>query len=102
MSSAGRPILPPDVNDSADHFPLTKDGIRWGLSDIRQLGPGAVPDIVSRRPYFSLADYLNRVQSDKGGKRQVVENLIRWGPSTTSTRPAPICSGSTTTGRRAR
>lgn len=75
----GRPILPPDVNDSADHFSLTKDGIRWGLSDIRQLGPGAVPDIVSRRPYFSLADYLNRVQSDKGGKRQVVENLIKVG-----------------------
>jgi DNA polymerase-3 subunit alpha len=74
-----RPILPPDVNLSAERFLLTPDGIRYGLTDIRDIGPAAMKDILAHRPYASLADYLERVRDDRGGKKQVVENLIALG-----------------------
>lgn len=70
------PILPPDVNSSESQFTLTDEGIRYGLSAVKQIGPSAVNEIVDRRPYDSLVDYLTKTSSMKGRKKQVVNNLI--------------------------
>lgn len=74
-----RPILPPDINKSGARFTLTDDGIRYGLTDIRGIGESVVPDIVAHRPYTSITDYLDRVSPNKGGKKGVVDNLIKVG-----------------------
>jgi DNA polymerase-3 subunit alpha len=75
----GRPILPPDINLSGERFTLTADGIRYGLTDIRGIGSSVVPDIVGNRPYQSIEDYLFRTQVNKGGKKGVVDALIKVG-----------------------
>ena len=75
----GRPILPPDINKSGERFTLTDDGIRYGLTDIRGIGSSVVPDIVKNRPYYSIDDYLSRVSMSRGGKKNVVDSLIKVG-----------------------
>lgn len=74
-----RPILPPDINKSGARFTLTDDGIRYGLTDIRGIGESVVPDIVAHRPYTSITEYLERVSPNKGGKKGVVDNLVKVG-----------------------
>lgn len=75
----GRPILPPDINKSGARFTLTDEGIRYGLTDIRGIGESVVPDIVAGRPYRSLAGYLETVAPNKGGKKGVIDNLVKVG-----------------------
>jgi DNA polymerase-3 subunit alpha len=75
----GRPILPPDINKSGARFTLTDDGIRYGLTDIRGIGASVVPDIEAGRPYTSIADYLERTSPNRGGKKGVVDNLVKVG-----------------------
>lgn len=75
----GKPILPPDINKSGERFTLTDEGIRYGLTDIRGIGSSVVPDIVANRPYSSIADYLFRTQPNKGGKKGVIDALVKVG-----------------------
>lgn len=75
----GRPILPPDINKSGDRFTLTDDGIRYGLTDIRGIGDSVIPEIVSNRPYASVADYLAKVSTQAGAKKGVVDALVKVG-----------------------
>jgi DNA polymerase-3 subunit alpha len=75
----GRPILPPHINKSGERFTLTDDGIRYGLTDIRGIGSSVVSDIVNNRPYRSIADYLDRTSMNQGGKKGVVDSLIKVG-----------------------
>ena len=74
-----RLVLPPDINQSGEFFTLTNDGIRYGLSDVRNVGGAAIPDIIKNRPYRSLADYLARTTPSRGGRKTVVEPLIKVG-----------------------
>jgi DNA polymerase III subunit alpha len=75
----GIPILPPDVNISDQKFTIGPDGIRYGLDTIRGVGSVAVRDILAKRPFTSLADYLERVDPRHGGGKTVVTNLISIG-----------------------
>lgn len=75
----GRPILPPDINKSGDGFTLTDEGIRYGLTDIRGIGASVVPDIVENRPYTSVGDYLERTSSKHGGKKGIIDALVKVG-----------------------
>lgn len=74
-----KPILPPDVNQSGARFTLTDDGIRYGLVDLKGVGDTVMPDILGKRPYADLQDYLDRTAKNKGWKRGVVDNLIKIG-----------------------
>ncbi|ACH62161.1 DNA polymerase III alpha subunit [Mycobacterium phage Myrna] len=74
-----QPVLPPDVNQSQERFSLTDDGIRYGLIDINGIGPSVIPDIIKNRPYVDLQDYLDRTKKGLGGKRGVVDNLVKIG-----------------------
>lgn len=74
-----RPILPPDVNTSGAHFTLTPEGIRYGLLDIKGVGPGALPDVLKNRPFTDLQDYLDRTKKNQGCKRGVVDRFVKIG-----------------------
>ena len=72
----GIAILPPDVNMSSQKFVITKEGIRYGLQDVRGVGAAVARSIISGRPYHSPEDFF--VDAERVGKTQVI-NLIKIG-----------------------
>ena len=81
----GISILPPHVNHSDVNFSIEmhneKPAIRFGLAAIKNVGEGAVDNIILEReeaPYRSLSDFCQRVDLKQVNKR-VVESLIRCG-----------------------
>ncbi|MDQ0202792.1 DNA polymerase III subunit alpha [Pectinatus haikarae] len=80
----GIKILPPDINLSGAGFTadLQKNGIRFGLAAIKNVGEAAMIDIIEIRkndgPFSSVMDFCCRVDSRVVNKR-VLEYLIRAG-----------------------
>jgi len=78
----GIPILPPDINESLKEFTPVEEGIRFGLSAVRNLGDNAAERIIALRrehgPYESLLDFCTRVGSGVVNKR-ALESLIKSG-----------------------
>ena len=78
----GIEVLPPDVNASRVSFTLEGEGIRYGLAAIKNVGLGAVEEIVAERerggPFRSFEDFCLRVDPGKVNKR-VLEALIKAG-----------------------
>lgn len=77
MKMAGIEVTPPDINDSTFTFsPDEKNHIiRYGLSGISRIGRELVTQIIKNQPYFSMADFLEKI---KITKPQMV-NLIKSG-----------------------
>ncbi|MFH1387272.1 MAG: DNA polymerase III subunit alpha, partial [bacterium] len=75
-------ILPPDVNESERTFTVTKEGIRFGLTAIKNVGIAAIDSILEARtkggPFASFDDFYNRVDTRTVNKK-VVESLIKAG-----------------------
>lgn len=81
-------VLPPDINESNIGFIIVpqKDslggqGIRFGLSAIKNVGEAAIDAILSARnteAFSSFADFLGRVDARRVNKR-VLESLIKVG-----------------------
>jgi DNA polymerase-3 subunit alpha len=85
----GIPVLPPDINESGTDFTVVAtteggpiDGIRFGLTTIKNFGEGISEAILSERnangPFASLADFLSRV-ANKSLNRKSLESLIKCG-----------------------
>lgn len=78
----GIKILPPDINESFKEFTPVEEGIRFGLSAVRNLGEGAADRIIALRRegghYESLLDFCQRVGSGIINKR-ALESLIKSG-----------------------
>jgi DNA polymerase-3 subunit alpha len=81
----GIEILPPDVQNSDMFFSLTGTGsntkIRFGLLAIKNVGEGAVEEILRARqaePFLSLEDFCNRVDT-RTVNRKVIESLVKAG-----------------------
>jgi DNA polymerase-3 subunit alpha len=81
------PVLPPDVNSSKTGFTIEKDtagkeGIRFGLSAIKNVGVAAISEIVKAREekgdFTSLSDFCLRV-SLRVVNRKTLESLIKAG-----------------------
>ena len=75
------PCLPPDINDSDDHFRATQKGIRFALSAVKGVGEGAVLAILEERtsaPFTSLYDFVLRIDAKRIG-RKMIELLIDAG-----------------------
>ena len=80
-------VLPPDINRSQADFTIEKlaDGntaIRFGLTAIKNVGPGAIESIIEERnkgeEYKSIEDLCRR--ADLGGiNKRVMESLIKAG-----------------------
>src|SRR6185312_13735997 len=45
----GVPVLPPDINCSRLEFTVENDGIRYGLGAVKNVGAGAVEQVVAQR-----------------------------------------------------
>ena len=74
----GISILPPDVNVSDVFFTPTTSGIRFGLAAIKNVGESAITSIVANKPFKSIFDFCERVDSRTVNKR-VIESLIKAG-----------------------
>ena len=80
---SGIRILPPDVNESGLTFTVHgNNAIRFGLAGIRNVGEGAVHEIIQARTrgraFTNLLDFCKRVSMRVVNKR-VLENLIKCG-----------------------
>ena len=74
----GIAIQPPDIDSSDVHFTPTKDGIRFGLAAIKNVGETAITSIVASKPFESLFDFCERVDLRTVNKR-VIESLVKAG-----------------------
>ena len=75
-------VLPPSVNLSVGDFSVVEGRIVYGLQGIKNVGAGAVAEIVARRAeggdYRDFVDFLERVELGQVN-RKVVETLIQVG-----------------------
>ena len=76
-------ILPPDINLSEEDFvPLNDNDILFGLSAVKNLGQGAIENILTARGadgnFQSLADFCERVEL-RTVNRRALETLIYCG-----------------------
>ncbi len=79
----GITILPPDINRSVEDFlPLDDKHILFGLSAVKNLGQGAIENILDARStdgeFKSLADFCQRVEL-RTVNRRALETLIYCG-----------------------
>lgn len=72
------PVLPPDINQSGKGFVLTDDGVRYGLTSVKDVGENTYAEVLRTRPYESLADMIDKVERAKCNKRHML-NLIHIG-----------------------
>ena len=75
-------VLPPDVNQSLWGFTVVDDGIRFGLSAVKNVGDTAVESVIEGREqvgrYESVDQFLENVDPKRVNKR-VIESLIKCG-----------------------
>ncbi|NJL52338.1 MAG: trans-splicing intein-formed DNA polymerase III subunit alpha C-terminal partner DnaE-C [Hydrococcus sp. SU_1_0] len=79
----GITILPPDINRSVEDFlPLDDNHILFGLAAVKNLGQGAIENILEARSldgeFKSLADFCERVEL-RTVNRRALETLIYCG-----------------------
>jgi DNA polymerase-3 subunit alpha len=79
----GIEVLPPDINESFIEFAVVpgKEQIRFGMSAIKNVGVGAVEEILNARDehqFASLEDFFTRVNS-RTVNRKTIESLIKTG-----------------------
>ncbi|WP_036481869.1 OB-fold nucleic acid binding domain-containing protein [Myxosarcina sp. GI1] len=75
-------VEPPDINRSeADFLPLSDKSLLFGLSAVKNLGQGAIENILKSREegeFKSLANFCDRVELNKVNRR-ALETLIYCG-----------------------
>jgi DNA polymerase-3 subunit alpha len=77
----GIPVLPPDINKSELRFTVTPDGVRFGLTAVKNVGEGAIASILAVRAHgritslHALCDELDLRLVNK----RVLESLVKAG-----------------------
>jgi DNA polymerase-3 subunit alpha len=84
----GIAVLPPDVNESFEHFTVVsgennkKDKIRFGLLTVKNVGKNIVEEIIKERKkngqFKDLVDFLERIKTKDLNKKSL-ESLIKCG-----------------------
>jgi DNA polymerase-3 subunit alpha len=78
----GIDILPPDINESFKDFTVVGNGLRFGMSAVKNVGSGAADSIIASRlengKYESLYDFSEKIDP-KAVNKKVVESLIKCG-----------------------
>ncbi|MGB3933218.1 MAG: OB-fold nucleic acid binding domain-containing protein, partial [bacterium] len=78
----GIEILPPDINESLVDFSVIGGKIRFGLAAVKNVGRGAIENIIAARQeggnFVSLTDFCRRVDLRVVNKK-VLESLIKCG-----------------------
>jgi len=75
-------ILAPDINESYRNFTVTREGIRFGLSAVKNVGLAAIDSMIEAKQsggnFASLSDFCQRVDS-RAVNKKVIESLIKAG-----------------------
>ncbi len=75
-------VLPPRINESGEGFTTGPEGIRFGLLAVKNLGAGAIREVIAQReengPYQSFLDFARRTYGGELNKR-AIESLIKSG-----------------------
>jgi DNA polymerase-3 subunit alpha len=81
-------VLPPDINESFHEFAVVPDGdnrkaqIRFGMTAIKNVGSGAVEEIIRARTidksFSNLEDFLSKVNV-RVANRKALESLVKAG-----------------------
>jgi len=75
-------VLPPDVNESDWNFVVTDEGVRFGLAAIKNVGTGAVHEIVRVRneggQFKNIFEFCTRVDLRTVNKK-TIESLVQAG-----------------------
>ncbi|HVG67020.1 MAG TPA: DNA polymerase III subunit alpha [Gaiellales bacterium] len=77
----GIEVLPPDVNSSMSDFAVVEGRIRFGLSAVKNVGEGAVRQIIAAReagPFTSIWEFCERVDGSVLNRR-MLESLVACG-----------------------
>ena len=78
----GMEVLPPNVQQSVNHFRPEDGHIRFGMAGIKGVGGGAVDTMVAEReangPFESFMDFCARINSREVNKR-CIESLVKAG-----------------------
>jgi len=79
----GLEVLPPDVNESGVDFSIVDGRIRFGLAAIKNVGRGAVEQIVQEREargeFKSLDDFCERMAGVQDVNARALDSLVRSG-----------------------
>jgi DNA polymerase-3 subunit alpha len=75
-------VLPPDINESYDRFTVVNRKIRFGMAAVKNVGEGAVKEIIAEREaggvFKSLREFCERMDGKDVNKR-CIESLIKCG-----------------------
>lgn len=75
----GIPVLPPDINRSRENFTAVEGAIRFGLAAVKNVGWGAVQEMMQAREkqgsFTTFSDFCSRVVAN----RRVLESLVKAG-----------------------
>ncbi len=78
----GIAVLPPDINESEDNFTVVKEGIRFGLVAVKNIGKGLIRQVMAEREnagrFQDFEDFCRRMYGPELNKR-AMENLIKCG-----------------------
>jgi len=72
-------VYPPDINKSEHSFSIENDGIRFGLSAIKNVGEAAIDSIMESRKagsFTSFKDFLFKVDLRRVNKK-TIESLVK-------------------------
>ena len=74
----------PDINEAKLGFipNIEKNSIMFGLKGLSKIGDDIVNEIIERRPYISLEDFINKMKKDDGKtiiSKDKIVNLIKAG-----------------------
>jgi len=76
-------VLPPDINESRVDFSIVEGRIRFGLAAIKNVGRGAVEQIVEERDargeFKSLDDFCERMAGVQDVNARALDSLVRSG-----------------------
>jgi DNA polymerase III subunit alpha len=78
----GVPILPPDINSSELRFTVTKEGVRFGLCAVKNVGEGAILSMLTVRQERGAIDSLYGLCEHADLRlvnKRVLESLIKAG-----------------------
>lgn len=68
----GIKFLPLDINKSKWEFSIEGDKVRIGFCAVKGLGKIAAEEIMKKRPFDSLNDFLDRIERNKCSKRNII------------------------------
>ena len=82
VATAAFPVLPPDINKSQLPFTVTPDGVRFGLTAVKNVGEGAIASILAARASLGTITSIHALCEALDLRlvnKRVLESLVKAG-----------------------